>query len=392
MSSELDLFPLGIATGSAHCNRAKERADLTRNVLAGAHTWLWGRRRMGKTSLVEQVLQDLAQGRRHVAAATIDLLVVHDVQDFEARVRTAVERLSARIVPKNRRSSGKLAEAFAALKPEFSFGALGLAVKLPAPPQVLPGIAEMLLALDRAAGMYRRRAVIVFDEFQQIAHLKAGTARHGPEGAVRHAAERARNVTYLFAGSRRHLLASMFEDEERPLYRLCRKMTLDRIAAADYRTFLRQAGEARWRSPTQDAAIDRILAATGPSPLLRQCPLRPAVERRTAAFGRGGGRRVDPDRGGGQAYLDRSARPPRTEPARPVEGDRASPGRRRTPGLARIPLSPPAAHVHRKPGQGGPGTGRPDPAGRRRPLGAGGSGDGFLSPKPPVADARTTAG
>ena len=266
MSSELDLFPLGIATGSAHCNRAKERAELTQAVLAGAHTWLWGRRRMGKTSLVEQVLRDLARSRRHVAAATIDLLVVHDVQDFEARVRTAVERLSARIVPKNRRSSGKLAEAFAALKPEFSFGALGLAVKLPTPPQVLPGIAEMLLALDRAAGMYRRRAVIVFDEFQQVAHLKAGTARHGPEGAVRHAAERARNVTCLFAGSQRHLLASMFEDEERPLYRLCRKMTLDRIAAADYRTFLRQAGEARWRSPAQDAAVDRILAATGRHP------------------------------------------------------------------------------------------------------------------------------
>ena len=205
-----------------------------------------------------------------MAAATIDLLVVHDVQDFEARVRTAVERLSARIVPKNRRSSGKLAEAFAALKPEFSFGALGLAVKLPAPPQALPGIAEMLLALDRAAGMYRRRAVIVFDEFQQIAHLEAGTGTarrgHGPEGAVRHAAERARNVTYLFAGSQRHLLASMFEDEERPLYRLCRKMTLDRIAASDYRTFLRQAGEARWRGPVQDAAIDRILAATARHP------------------------------------------------------------------------------------------------------------------------------
>ena len=57
-----NLFPLGIATGDAHCNRAEERAELRRNISAGAHTWLWGRRRMGKTSLVEQVLQDLAGG------------------------------------------------------------------------------------------------------------------------------------------------------------------------------------------------------------------------------------------------------------------------------------------------------------------------------------------
>ena len=100
MSPEPNLFPLGVATGSAHCNRKEERAELTRNVLTGAHTWLWGRRRMGKTSLVEQGLQDLARNRRKVVAATIDLLVVHDVQDLEVRIRTAVERLSASIVPK----------------------------------------------------------------------------------------------------------------------------------------------------------------------------------------------------------------------------------------------------------------------------------------------------
>ena len=127
MSPEPNLFPLGVATGSAHCNRKEERAELTRNVLTGAHTWLWGRRRMGKTSLVEQGLQDLARNRRKVVAATIDLLVVHDVQDLEVRIRTVVERISASIVPKGRRSSGKLAEAFGALKPEFSFGAMALA-------------------------------------------------------------------------------------------------------------------------------------------------------------------------------------------------------------------------------------------------------------------------
>lgn len=266
MSPEPNLFPLGVATGSAHCNRTEERAELTGNVLAGAHTWLWGRRRMGKTSLVEQVLLDLAGGRRKVVAATIDLLVVHDAQDLEARFRAAVERLGARMVPKGRKSSGKLAEAFGALKPEFSFGAMGLGVRLSPPARPVQGIAEMLLGLDRAAGLYRRRAVVVLDEFQQLGQLKSGTAGHGPEGAVRHAVERARNVTYLFAGSQRHLLASMFEDEDRPLYRLCRKMTLDRIGAVDYRAFMRQAGLSRWRGPVADTAIDRILAATARHP------------------------------------------------------------------------------------------------------------------------------
>ena len=60
--SPFELFPLGVATGRAHCNRTREREELARNVLCGLHTWLWAQRRMGKTSLVEQVVQDLGRG------------------------------------------------------------------------------------------------------------------------------------------------------------------------------------------------------------------------------------------------------------------------------------------------------------------------------------------
>ena len=264
MPIALDLFPLGIATGSAHCNRVAERAELARNIRAGAHTWLWGRRRMGKTSLVEQVLLDLA--RSGVVAATLDLLVVHDAHDLELRLRTAVEQLSARIAPRGRKSSGKLAGAFSAFKPEFSVGGLGLKVKLSAPVHPVHGAAEMLLALDRAAGLYRRRVAIVIDEFQQLGRLASRTAPLGVEGAIRHAVERSEQVTYLFSGSEKHLLASMFEDEDRPLYRLCRKMALGRIGVADYRTFIRNASERRWRRPVAEDAVDRILAITARHP------------------------------------------------------------------------------------------------------------------------------
>ena len=259
-----DLFPLGIATGAAHCNRTEERAELSRNISAGTHTWLWGHRRTGKTSLIEQVLQDLTRTR--IAAATVDLLVAHDARDLEGQLRTAVEGVSARITPKGRTASQKLAEAFRALAPEFSFGAMGLKVRLapPGPPE--RGITEMLLGLDRAAGMVQRRVVLVLDEFQQLSQLSPKTAPRSLEGAIRHAVERSGNVTYLFSGSQRHLLAGMFEDEERPLYRLCHKITLDRISEADYRAFIQQASGTRWRQPVTDDVIARILKFTARHP------------------------------------------------------------------------------------------------------------------------------
>ena len=265
MSANVDLFPLGVATGAAHCNREVERVGLVKSLLAGEHTWLWGRRRMGKTSLVAQALADI-ESDTPVAAATLDLLVVHDAPDMEARLRGTVEQLSAQIAAKDKQASRKLGKALGAWRPEFSVGGMGLKVKLAAPQQAVQGVADVLLALDGAADAYGYRAVIVLDEFQQLGQLKPVGVQRAVEGAVRHAVERARHVSYVFAGSRRHLLASMFEDAERPLFRLCRKLTLERIKAADYRAFIRRASTKRWRRITTDAAVDEILESTARHP------------------------------------------------------------------------------------------------------------------------------
>lgn len=262
MVSATELFPLGVATGRAHCNRVRERNELAGNVREGVHTWLWARRRIGKTSLIEQVLRDVESD---IVTARLDLLVVHDANAFETRLRAAVEQAGSRFAPSRRSSTSKLASAFSVLKPEFSFGALGLRLKLAAPSQPGEGIVEMLLALDEAGHAYGRRVVFVFDEFQQLSELHNGAPR-SLEGAVRHAVERARNVTYVFAGSRKHLLASMFDDENRPLYRLCRKMALGRISAGDYGEFLRRVGRTRWRRQVSAEAIDRILTLTNRHP------------------------------------------------------------------------------------------------------------------------------
>lgn len=260
--TKLDLFPLGVATGSAHCNRVAERQLLKQHILGITHTWLWARRRMGKTSLIQQVLQDLARSRRKVVAMTLDLLLVHDAEELEKRIRSGVEQLAVDVLPKRQRKTTQLAKAFAELGPQFSVGAAGLQLRLARADSLPMGIAEMLMGLDRAAGDHKRRVLIVLDEFQQLTQLKYGETGHTLEGAIRHAVERAQNVVYLFAGSQRHLLASMFEDEDRPLFQLCHKMTLGRIGVEDYRDFIRTASKARWRRLLSDDMIDQILNTT----------------------------------------------------------------------------------------------------------------------------------
>lgn len=253
------LFPLGIAVGAAHCNREAERKRLADNVQRGRHTWLSARRRMGKTSLIEQVTLDLKRRRRAVLTVALDLLVVHDAEALEVRMRQAVSEATAQLLPKNRRILDKLKKAFSTLKPELVLSDDGVTLKLGSGDSPSETVEAVLKGLDRVASERKRGVMFVCDEFQQLATLKDHTAL---EGAVRHAAERTKNVAFVFAGSERHLLAAMFEDPDRPLYRLCERMSLERIGQEHYTSFLMDASRMQWKKPISGEAIERILTLT----------------------------------------------------------------------------------------------------------------------------------
>ena len=146
---------------------------------------------MGKTSLVEQVIQDLSREKAPVAYLSIDLLVVHDAPELERRIREGVQKVAAALPPKGERTATKLKRAFTKLEPEVSVGSGPFSVRLKRHDSPIEGIESLLIALDKAAGAYKRRAVIVLDEFQQLSEMKDGALRSAAEGAVRHAVERA---------------------------------------------------------------------------------------------------------------------------------------------------------------------------------------------------------
>ena len=256
--AKLTLFPLGVALGKAHCNRNEERRRLGDNVLNVRHTWLAARRRMGKTSLVEQVRVDV-KSKRKIASASVDLLVAHDLRAVEARIRGAVEAAAVTLLPSRQRRTERLQQAFARLRPEFTIGGQNLRMTLHTPEDAQRGIEQALMALDAAAAAHNRRVMFVFDEFQQLRGIKADGSL---EGSIRHAVERATNVAYVFAGSERHLLTEMFEDPDRPLYHLCERMSIRRISAAAYTEFLNNAAKARWRRQLEGDVIGLLLGLT----------------------------------------------------------------------------------------------------------------------------------
>jgi len=253
-------FPLGIATGAAFCNRESERRHLADNLRGGRHTLLMAPRRYGKTSLTLEVLDRLEdRPRTQVRWTGCDFLVAHDADSVRDALLAAVGRLAALFVPVHRRAVAGLSRFFQQLRPEITLTERGPRVRFIPSGSGPESIVAALTGLDALAGQEGVRAVLVMDEFQQI-----GTLRHCRplEAAIRHAAERTAHSTYVFSGSNRHMLAAMFGDAGRPLYRLCERLPLARIARAAYIPFLLAAARETWRRELEPAALDAILAHT----------------------------------------------------------------------------------------------------------------------------------
>lgn len=278
--SAVELFPRGVATGSAFCDRDQERARLAANILAPRprHTWISGRRRHGKTSLVAEVLQEIAarKGRR-VEHVLVDVFVVHNLRTLDEALRAAIGSLSGRLLPRRKRALDYLGKAFAAFKPELTLGPEGVKLKLAGEAPSAGRIDAMLRALDKAALHYGVRGVVVIDEFQQISRLDEG---HAVEGAIRSVAQSSQALAFVFLGSERTLLQQMFENRERPLYLLCEHLEIGRIEAGAYRAFLQDAARLRWGRQLADDAAERILALSERHPFYVNALARPLWERR----------------------------------------------------------------------------------------------------------------
>lgn len=257
----IKLFPLGIATKSAFCNRELERKHLANNILATKHTLIHAPRRYGKTSLIQQVHEDLVKKKQvNTRWVFTDLLLVHDHVALQDTLLKAVGRLAGEILPLQQRALKTVNRFFASFKPEIIVSEKGVSVKLLNIGQLTQNtLVEAFEGLDKAAQSTKTQAVIVIDEFQQIASIKDNISL---EGAIRHAAQKSKNLTFVFSGSNRHMLTKIFDDSSRPLYHLCDRIKLDRIASEKYIKFVQKAAVKQWGKSLKDDVIEEILRLT----------------------------------------------------------------------------------------------------------------------------------
>lgn len=124
---------------------------------------------------------------------------------------------------------------------------------------------EVLMTFEAYLKRTKKAGVVVFDEFQQISETNGKKM----EARFRSSIQTHEQVSYIFVGSRKHLLQDIFSNPNRPFYRSGKIFPLRKIGSEDFASFIRERfGSAKMA--ISNKAINVVLEATETHPYYTQ--------------------------------------------------------------------------------------------------------------------------
>ena len=244
----------GLVTGEDFADRKREAAEIVRDIRNGVNLLLFSHRRMGKSSLLAEVM------RRHREEF---IFVYVDLYGVTTKTRMAEVFASALV---NSAYSG-LEKAALALKDLLRGSRFRLTVNEKGEPGVelslgeptMPEIQDILDLPEIVAKKKRQRVVVIFDEFQEVGLLDGVALLK----AMRARIQTHKNVSYVFAGSKKHLLLSIFEEREGAFFKSAKAMELGPMPEEEVEEFLVGRFAARGGRLPSEAARAIVSTAGG---------------------------------------------------------------------------------------------------------------------------------
>lgn len=275
-----DYFPLGKAHGKAFCNRTTEIKWLVDNLQSCKHSLLIAPRRFGKSSLAEKAIQTC-----NIPTTALNFNTCSDEQDIDVLIRQGVSNLIGKAIGPIEKSIDIIKNFARHLTPKINIGTDHVKLELTVDKLNSPAsnVQEALALIEKLLENKKRRAILLLDEFQAVGLIAKS---HGVEAAIRNMAQDMKHLVIIFSGSNRNLLQSMFDDQSRPLYKICRKLHLDRISEEHYIHHLNKAAKFAWDAILDEKVFKQIMVLSERHPyyvnylcdiLWSQCKNKPKI-------------------------------------------------------------------------------------------------------------------
>jgi AAA+ ATPase superfamily predicted ATPase len=210
-------------TGEAFCNRGAEQKDLVYYAQNSQNVLIFSHRRMGKTSLVHQVIHRLKKSKPKVNSVYIDLYGTLDENDFIDAILTGLTQIESKLERLLKQMAGL--KVTGGIDPLTNLPTLSASIKPREKPEYLEKALNLLASYST-----NQKLLVVFDEFQEVAKY----SEQGFEKRLRKVIQGHRNISYIFSGSQKHILIEMFDTAKRALYKMARSYPLEKIEIRDY--------------------------------------------------------------------------------------------------------------------------------------------------------------
>jgi len=235
MEEETTPFDFGSTVNRAAFNN--RRADLTRlkgNMAGGISTILISPRRWGKSSLVEQAAIELEHERKNARVAILDMFTCGNFEEFLQNLsREVLKATSSKWEEQVRNAKaflqhiGPRIEVGNEVDPSIS---IGFDWK-----QAKKHVGDILDMPERIAEVKKLHLVVCVDEFQNMVNWHDDLR---VQKLMRAHWQRHKHVTYVLYGSKRHMMAGLFDHSGRPFYRFGDILWLQRIGIAHWTPFI----------------------------------------------------------------------------------------------------------------------------------------------------------
>jgi uncharacterized protein len=224
----------GLVNEGSFCNRSQELRDVLSHMTNGTNLFLYGERRTGKTSLARIALSRLPE--KQFIGVYLDLWPTDDENGFSAAYAKALaEAFNSKLddmIDWARRS-------VPSLSPHVTINDKGhaeLSISV-AGSRTNRSTLKSLLEAPNAESLKKKiPIVVVFDEFQQLLFYPNDSVLR----QLRSSIQEHRNVSYIFLGSRKHLIQSMIQDKKQPLYGSGAHYLLGPIATEHWLSFVKE--------------------------------------------------------------------------------------------------------------------------------------------------------
>ncbi|MBW2319118.1 MAG: ATP-binding protein [Deltaproteobacteria bacterium] len=227
-----------VVSGDLFCNRTSEIKRITNDLTGGQSIVLYSPRRYGKTSLLQAVSKKLKANR--VLYGHVDFFACNSKE----KVVQAVARMAGKIIVDDLKSIEKFikkaAQFFSHTRFAMRFepnesGSITLSPELSPQTSSYDTLLDTLAGLNSYLKKTKKRAAMVFDEFQQVLRVDSNF-----EAEFRTIIQHQDRIAFAFLGSRMHLLQDMFSNESRPFYNSAKLIELGPIPPKELAKFIKR--------------------------------------------------------------------------------------------------------------------------------------------------------